>query len=393
VIVFSFDQLESADLVVDAVYLGRRNGNAGDDPFPRLLKVSTGGGFRYRGSVDKLELVVLTSSMSHPDWPDNLDVETGVFTYFGDNRKPGTALHSTPRNGNNVLRKIFALSSLASGDRKRVPPVLIFASSGEWRDVRFIGLAVPGTSHAESSEDLVAVWKSKEGSRFQNYQARFTILNSGSISRSWINDIIAGNPHSANAPKEWSAWIGGGSPAALRATPTVLHRSKFEQLPQSAADSAILKCIYEFFDGRPWDFEACAAALCRMLLPNTLTLDVTRRSRDGGRDAIGTLRLGSGKTSIVIDFALEAKCYGRQTSVGVREVSRLISRLRHRQFGVFVTTSYVDVQAYKEITEDQHPVIIIAGGDIVHLLRTNGYGDVASTRDWLTATFRNTELA
>jgi hypothetical protein len=33
---------------------------------------------------------------------------------------------------------------------------------------------------------------------------------------------------------------------------------------------------------------------------------------------------------------------------GVREMSRLISRLRHRQFGVLVTTSYVDNQAYRE---------------------------------------------
>ncbi|MCP1762460.1 O-acetyl-ADP-ribose deacetylase (regulator of RNase III) [Bradyrhizobium japonicum] len=36
---------------------------------------------------------------------------------------------------------------------------------------------------------------------------------------------------------------------------------------------------------------------------------------------------------------LEAKCYGSGNSVGVREMSRLISRLRHRQFGVLVTTS------------------------------------------------------
>jgi hypothetical protein len=73
--------------------------------------------------------------------------------------------------------------------------------------------------------------------------------------------------------------------------------------------------------------------------------------------------------------------------VGVRELSRLISRLRHRQFGVLVTTSYVDRYAYREIKEDQHPIIIIAAADIVHLLREHGLGDVASLRSWLASEF------
>jgi hypothetical protein len=52
---------------------------------------------------------------------------------------------------------------------------------------------------------------------------------------------------------------------------------------------------------------------------------------------------------IAVEFALEAKCYAPTHGVGVRETSRLISRLRHRQFGVPVTTSYLDDQAYREI--------------------------------------------
>jgi len=51
-------------------------------------------------------------------------------------------------------------------------------------------------------------------------------------------------------------------------------------------------------------------------------------------------------------------------------MSRLISRLRHRQFGVLVTTSYVDSQAYREIKEDQHPIVVIAAADIVVILRS-----------------------
>ena len=73
-----------------------------------------------------------------------------------------------------------------------------------------------------------------------------------------------------------------------------------------------------------------------------------------------------------------AKCSGLAHSVGVREVSRLVSRLRHRQFGVLVTTSYVHDQAYREIREDGHPVVIIAGRDLVDLLKGRDFDTVTA---------------
>src|SRR4051812_43010383 len=101
------DVLGSADLIVDAIYHGGRKGNAGDDPLPRLMRVDSQGGFRYRGKVKgKLEMLVLTTSMNDPDRPDALDPETGIFTYFGDNKKPGRELHDTGRDGNLILKTI-----------------------------------------------------------------------------------------------------------------------------------------------------------------------------------------------------------------------------------------------------------------------------------------------
>jgi hypothetical protein len=123
------------------------------------------------------------------------------------------------------------------------------------------------------------------------------------------------------------------------------------------------------------------------MIPDIAGLDVTRPSRDGGRDAIGQLRVGSGPSGILVDFALEAKCYTPPAAVGVKDMSRLISRLRHRQFGVIVTTSCVDLQAYKEIKEDRHPILVIAAKDIVELLRRNGRGSLESVRTWLNEEF------
>jgi len=385
--VFSFESLADADLRVDATYQGGRAGNAGDDPFPRLLGVSNMGGFRYRGSLAKLDLVVLTSSLSDSEWPDALDQDTGVFTYYGDNKSPGQALHETPRNGNELLRRVFQLAHERPAGRREVPPILVFANTGQWRDVVFLGLAVPGTADLRLSEDLVAVWKSVGGKRFQNYRARFSILDVPVVSRSWIADIIAGNPHTSNAPAPWRAWIEGGHARALMANRSVEYRTKAEQLPHDVEDARVLKTVHEFLADRPHDFEACAAALARMLLPDITSLDLTRPSRDGGRDAIGQLRIGRGPTSILVDFALEAKCYSPSNSVGVREVSRLISRLRHRQFGILVTTSYVDTQAYREIKEDAHPIIVVAGLDVVELLRVNGHGSPHAATAWLSSEF------
>jgi hypothetical protein len=68
-------------------------------------------------------------------------------------------------------------------------------------------------------------------------------------------------------------------------------------------------------------------------------------------------------------------------AVGVREVSRLISRIRHRQFGVLVTTSVVGRQAYEEVRKDKHPIIFLSGKDIAEILTTNGF----NTRERLSA--------
>jgi restriction endonuclease Mrr len=88
-----------------------------------------------------------------------------------------------------------------------------------------------------------------------------------------------------------------------------------------------------------------------------------------------------------LDFALEAKCYKDGSGVGVREMSRLISRLRHRMFGVFVTTSHFDRQAYTEVRDDGHPIVLISGRDIVDTLRSHGYTTPAAVRAWLAQHF------
>lgn len=389
--IYSFDQLETADLHIDARYAGRRAGNAGDDPLPRLLRVDSQGGFRKRGKVQgRLDMLVLTSSMDDPDWPDALARETGVFTYYGDNKKPGRELHETGRHGNYILRKIFAASREGTSGREEVPPIFLFASTGVWRDFQFLGLAVPGASDLDAAEELVAIWRISGGNRFQNYRARFTVLDASVISRAWIDSIIAGQRDDSLAPDAWRRWIRTGRRKPLIATRSLEWRNRAEQLPQDRESQEMIRVIQAHFEDRPHAFEYCATAIAKLMIPDVATLDVTRPSRDGGRDAIGQMRVGKGPSSILVDFALEAKCYATG-AVGVRDMSRLISRLRHRQFGVLVTTTYVDLQAYKEIKEDGHPIVVIAAADIVELLRANGRGSAALVSAWLNEEFPRDE--
>jgi Restriction endonuclease AspBHI N-terminal/Restriction endonuclease len=382
-----FADLETADLVLDAVYEGGTKGNLGDEPIGKLLPVGNQGGFRPGKHKNKIQFLVLFTSGEDLDWPDSLDQATGLFVYYGDNKTPGRALHDTQRKGNVMLRDIFEALHATPPRRQDIPPIFVFEKAGVGRSVIFRGLAVPGSPQLNPYEDLVAIWKTTRGERFQNYRATFSILESASVSRTWISDLTNSNPATSNAPTAWLDWMATGRYAVLRAEPTHLIRTRVQQLPETAEDFAILETTVGHFRTQPYAFERCAARLWQMAAPNVSTIDVTRPSRDGGRDAIGLYSVAQVKDPLFIDFALEAKCYSTSHSVGVKETSRLISRLKHRQFGVLVTTSYVAQQAYEEIREDGHPIVIMAGRDVVDTLKQHGVRTDRETGRWLDAEF------
>lgn len=385
---FSFDELEESDLVVDAVYRGGDHDDVRDDPIHPLLGVGNMGGFRIRGSAknEDVDVCVLYSELTDPDWPDTLYPESGRFVYYGDNKRPGHSLHDTQRKGNLVLRQMF--EALHSGDREDIPPVFVFTKAGRGRDVVFRGLAVPGAPDVAQTEDLVAIWKTSQGSRFQNYRAVFTILDVPRIARAWLDDLVAGKQVSEEAPDVWLEWRDGGAYEALAAPRTVAHRSPKNQLPQEKNRQELLEAIVTFYEEHPdgrYAFEKCAANLLLLMDDHYESVDLTRPWRDGGRDAVGEYRIGTSRSSLTVEFALEAKCKNPKAtnSSGVRQTSRLISRIRHRQFGVFLTTSCISQRAYKEIVEDDHPILVLSGADVSEILMEAGLNTPSRLREWL----------
>jgi hypothetical protein len=96
------------------------------------------------------------------------------------------------------------------------------------------------------------------------YRARFTVLDTGIVSREWIDAVRTGQPAHISAPPAWTAWIAGGARRALRAPPVREHRTPEEQMPTAGRDAALVQCIYQYFQNNPHGFEHCAAALAAM---------------------------------------------------------------------------------------------------------------------------------
>lgn len=386
-----FEALRDTDLVVDRHYRGGTEfKDVRDDPINRLLPVGNQGGFRFKGSVrqQNVKVVALYTSGQEQDWPDALDPETGDFTYFGDNRTHGSDLHDTTRGGNLLLRDMFEWTHQGPEQRRRVPPIFLFEKYPPGRDVIFRGLLVPGSARLHADEELVAVWRTTRGNRFQNYRSHFTVLDVASVSRQWINEILVGDPVGSAAPRPWLHWVQGRIYKAMEAPRTIQVRSKSEQYPQRAEQRAILERVHGYFAPNPVEFEHFAAQMWLHSDPNVAAVDVTRPSRDGGRDGIGTYQIGPSSDPMKMEFALEAKCYQPfGGGLGVKAVSRLISRIKHREFGVFVTTAHIANQAYEEVRGDGHPVIFLTGVDIVDVLSRMGHRSVDAVQRYLETEF------
>lgn len=373
-------QSSSEELRVDAAYRNTNDWKQPQDVFNRFFRFTDGkginntSGFRPKSKVaaesDILHCAfcVLVTNFGETEWPDSLDYENGIFTYYGDNRSPGRRIDETRVGGNRLLQHVFSL--LHVGRRSEIPPFLCFEKykNDQGTQMRFLGLACPGGQRFSSLEDLVAVWRVKDATRFQNYRAIFTILREETVSHAWLQDLVQ-NTASANSlhcPETWRKWVNLGTYTPLKCSRQATPRTRQQQLPQSAAERRVLEQVIRELSDR--EFEYFAAELVQLMDDRFTNVTVTRAVRDGGRDVISNYRVGHDLHQVMLNAYIEAKQWKTDSAVGVKPMMRLIARLKHRDVGVFVTTSYFEQQVQEELIEDRHPVLLISGGDIARLL-------------------------
>lgn len=394
------DERKKWNLYVDAVYKSDpTKKNTSGEVLSKLMGVKNQGGFRYKGNTASPDFVILFTSGEDLYWRDELDTSIGVLLYFGDNKIPGRDLHKTNLHGNEILRYIFDLACSSDANlRKKIPPVFVFKKA-KGRDVKFLGLAVPGIKGKPKKDWLTAVWGcNRDGDRFQNYKAYFTILNTGTgseyqsgfgINLAWINDIEQGKAYESKyAPFEWKKYVENKNYTPLFARTEKFIKSKEEQLPNDAIKLAMLNKIHSYFieKDRGYSFERFAAELTQYMDSAVVDIDVTRPYKDGGFDAEGRYRIFSNVENVVyVDFYLQAKCYNPETnSIGVKDTARLISRIKDRQFGILFTTSFISKQTYEEILEDRHPIVFINGKNIIdYIFDELEIRDIESLDKWL----------
>src|SRR5262249_40918181 len=146
-------------------------------------------------------------------------------------------------------------------------------------------------------------------------------------------------------PESWRKWTRAGLYTPLRCSRKRQPRTRKMQLPWGAAEQAVLQEVLALSDR---EFEFAAVEIVQLMDQRFTDFTVTPRVRDKGRDAVGLYRVGHDSHQVQLEVVIEAKRWSANRDIGVEPVARLISRIKHRDIGVFVTTSCFNQQVQEE---------------------------------------------
>lgn len=355
-----------------------------DDQFMGWINIP-GSGMRNMGGIRPLKfasmqmpvvaaIVLVTvdhsaGSASNP-WEDVVDLHHGRVTYWGD-AKFDDKRTINDFVGNRALREAF--DQVLDSRMALVPPILHF-SKRRGGVMTFNGLCV--------LERLELTWFEDHGRPVRNYRAHLTVLDEEFIDVSWLHSRMQATSVEhlyGRGPKAWQRYQDGVIDRLRVWAPSV--RTTAMQLPRlGSADAALLDQLVSL---TPTGFEAAVVALLGDVREVHHDITRTRPTADGGFDFFGAFTLPP-PIQYAIPFRGEAKRYSRGTAVQPKDVSRLVARLGRGQYGIFVTTSYFTKQAQEEVLEDRYPAELVAGADIVRIMREQGVARSGEIRpSWL----------
>jgi hypothetical protein len=349
-------------------YRDRGSSSSEDDEFLAWINLD-GRGIRNMGGVRPIAfhhlkvpthaaIILVThersrGSASNP-WEDLVDLPHGRIVYWGDAKRGTKSVDDYI--GNRALRAAY--DQVIDDNRALIPPILHFTKPTAGT-VRFSGLCV--------LDRLELTWFEDRGHPVRNYRAHLTVLDQDEVDVSWIHHRMGATDLASllgSGPVAWQRYQSGFIDR-LRIWAASIRATR-DQLPEEQSkDAAVLEQLTSM---HPTKFEAATVAMFRELEDVQHTITRTRPTADGGFDFFGRFTLPP-PLRYEIDFLGEAKKFNRGTAVTPKHVSRLVARLSRGQYGIFVTTSYFTKQAQEEVLADGYPTTLIAGADVVRMMR------------------------
>lgn len=342
-----------------------------------MAKVKTGDGMR-RPAVMIRSSPWKAGSEQTP-WHDVFDVDNGHVRYFGDH-KPETTKAVGTTTGNAALLEAFDSHQATTAEgRAAAAPLLLFRSvskNGKVKGhVQFCGVAL-----IERAERVVQ-WGGPARTTFTNYVFDLVVIDltaeDDKLDWDWITARRDPDRTDAEvvalAPTAWREWVKHGRSVLPKVRRRVARSQVVkvrDQRPTPGSQvEADLQVVYKRFDNDKHAFEVLAAIVAaKVMRASGHSYDegwLTRRSGDGGADFVGRLDLGSGLAGTKLVVLGQAKCIKPDSLVSAEQIARVVARLRRGWIGVYVTTGSYSEPAQLEMVEDQYPVVLINGQDLI----------------------------
>jgi hypothetical protein len=340
-------------------------------------------------------------------WQDYFDTDRGHIRYYGDN-KSGTGVDAAKRSGNARLLSQFELHHAPDANVRKTAAPLVF-----FRGIDFEGkekgfLQFEGFGLVERAE-RVTEWDPRVKVSFTNYRFDFLVMSldeeNESFSWDWINarrdQAITLDQTLALAPLAWRRWLREGAsalPHVRRSVSARLVKRRDEQRPEAGSkEEAGLKEIYDFYKLREERFEVLAELVAEEILGTTAQRYhrgwITPASGDGGADFIARMDVGSGFATAKLVVLGQAKCEKLGSATSGRDIARTVARLRRGWIGVYVTTSYFSSRAQQEVIDDEYPLVLVNGLQLVEvvsrIMYQRGVTDLRTFLDQVDATYED----
>ena len=202
--------MKTASLIPGHIYMGGTSGNAGDDPISKLLNVGNACGIRSKKNKENelAYISLVTNPINQKNYPDFLDNETKILTYYGDQKTPGKHYLDTKQKGNLNLENLFKTSYYQKNAKLHLFPCFYFEKIGKkGRNYLYHGIAYPYVSQKEFHEVCNIAQITSDNGIINNLKFSFTVNSDEEVSRQWLLSLTRDSSDIELAPNSWKLFL------------------------------------------------------------------------------------------------------------------------------------------------------------------------------------------